>query len=72
MPFYFEGKYKLKLDGLATISLSLSHYIAVFASSFSLLEMVTKTFPQVYGCIVCKVTNIWKQIIDKNIQMDWS
>ena len=48
MFLYFERKISWNFDGLATISLFLSHYIAVFVSSSSLLEMVSKSFQQAY------------------------
>ena len=46
---YFERNIGWNLNELANISLSLSHYIAVFVSS--LLVMVSESFPQAHKIV---------------------
>ena len=46
MFLYFEINISWNFNGLATISLSLSHFVAVYVSISSWLEMVSKSFPQ--------------------------
>ena len=48
MFLYFERNISWNFNGLATISLSLSHFVAVYVSISSWLEMVSKSFPQAY------------------------
>ena len=48
---YFQRNASWNFDGLATISLSLNHFMAVFISSSSLLEMASKSFPQTYRVV---------------------
>ena len=48
---YFERNISWNFDGLATISLSLSHFIALFVSISSLKEMVSNSFPQAYRVV---------------------
>ena len=52
MFLYFEINISCNFDGLATISLSLSHCIAVFVSSSSLLEMIYNFFAQAYRLVL--------------------
>ena len=50
--WYFERNMSQNFDELATISLSLSHYIAVFVSISSLLEIVSRSYPQAYRVVL--------------------
>ena len=51
MFLYFERNISRNFDGLATISLSLSHCIALFVSISSLKEMVSNSFPQAHRVV---------------------
>ena len=51
MFLYFERNISWNFDRSATISLSLSHCLAVFVSTSSLLEMISKSFPQAYRVV---------------------
>ena len=51
MFLYFKRNISWNFDGLATISLSLSHCISVFVSISSLKEMVSNSFPQAYRVV---------------------
>ena len=48
---YFERNISWNFDRLVTISLSLSHCIALFVSISSLKEMVSNSFPQAYRVV---------------------
>ena len=56
MFLYFERNISCNFDGLTTISLSLSHCIAVFVTSFTLLEMVSKFLPTACASVL-KLSN---------------
>ena len=76
MFLYFERNISWNFDGLATISLSLSHCIALFVSISSLKEMVSNFFPQGYRVVSSAKLQISvfyekKQVIDKSIEKDW-
>ena len=55
MFLYFERNFG-NFDGLTTISLSLSHCIAVFVTSFTLFEMVSKFLPTACASVL-KLSN---------------
>ena len=74
MLLYFERNLSWNFDGLATISLSLSHFVAAFVSSSNLMEMSSKYFQQAYKIVFDhRVIDIYffqkkKQPIDKDIK----
>ena len=77
MFLYFERNISCNFDGLATFSLSLSPYIALFVSSSNLLEMISISFPQTYRVVSSAKSQISicffyekKQIIDKIKRID--
>ena len=49
---YFDRNISWNFDGLATISLSLSHCISLFVSISSLKEMVSSSFLQAYRVVL--------------------
>ena len=77
MFLYFERNISRNFDGLAIISLSLRHCIALFVSISSLKEMISNSFPQAYTVVSSAKLQISvslmkkKQVIDKNIEKDW-
>ena len=54
--FVLDRKISLNNDGLATISLSLSHCIVMFVSSSSVLKIVSKSSPKKWYVNLGKVS----------------
>ena len=66
MFLYFEWNISSNFNGLATISLSLSHCIAVFVSNSILKEMVSNSFPRAYRVVSSAKLQIYFPFMERN------